>query len=72
MKKIVSYQINKSWKECSKVIDAINNNCIIEKEPPIPIKIYIDIFGIWCIKCLNEADNTRIEKHLKYILGSEE
>lgn len=65
-----AHQIANTWKECSNIIDAINNNCMVDNEKPIPMKFYMNSLNFWCIECLNEADNARLEKHLEYILNN--
>ena len=57
-----------NYKTVSKVIDMVNFNCDVANEPRIPIKIMHKDLG-WFVECLNEADEIRLDKHLKYIYG---
>lgn len=57
-----------SWKVVSEVIDMVNNNCDLSCEERIPMKIVRGEYG-WFIECLNEKDEARLDKHLKFIFG---
>ncbi len=59
-----------SWKTVSEIIDMVNANCDIANEERIPMKIIHEDLG-WFIECLNESDEDRLDKHLKYIYGIE-
>lgn len=59
------------WETVSEVIDMVNHNCDADKEERIPMKIVNEDKG-WFIECLNEEDEPRLEKHLRYIYGLDE
>ena len=61
-----------SWEKVSKVIDMVNQNCDVDGEERIPMKIVHQPTGYF-IECLHEEDEPRLEKHLNYIFfGIEE
>ncbi len=61
-----------SYKVVSEIIETINNNCDVDGEPRIPLKFfhqYNTSDNGWYIECLNEEDESRLEKHLNFIYG---
>lgn len=59
-----------SWNTISEIIDMVNANCDQANEERIPMKIIQEDLG-WFIECLNESDEDRLDRHLKYIYGIE-
>ena len=57
-----------SYKVVSETIDMVNTNCDVAGEPRIPIKYSHEQLG-WFAECLNEEDESRLERHLAFIYG---